>query len=329
MSQLHRKIEKLWWSNDEPPLLLRLIEPVYSAISNRHLKQRSEKPVPPPLPLISVGNITAGGSSKTPFVLWLAKALQEKGFKPVIICRGDGGNNSIPRIVKTRMTALDVGDEARMLADLANNPVIVGSDRIAASHLAKDLGDIIILDDGFQYRHLIRVCDIVLIPAEGVGNGHRIPAGPLREPVTSLKRADLIIRTGSRESLQTCKKISQTKEWYWYSESGDLIDAMNTGSDLPDHVHAATAIARPERFMSSLTGSGLSLSGQSIFPDHHQFTSREVDKLLSEAHVAVTDKDAVKLKPLWPKGKPLWLLKLKGKGETGLLEAIMNKLSSP
>jgi len=325
--KLHSKIEKIWWSHDKPPLWLRLIEPVYSAISNRHLKQRSERPVAPPLPLISVGNITAGGSGKTPFVLWLAKGLQEKGFNPVILCRGDGGNNSIPRIITNDMPASEVGDEARMLADLANNPVIVGSDRISASHLAKDLGDIIILDDGFQYRHLSRVCDIVLVPAEGVGNGHRIPAGPLREPVASLARAELIVRTGSKEALQQCKQMSQTKEWFWQTETGDLVDAMSTDTDLPDRIYAATAIARPERFISSLKDSGLSLSGKSIFPDHHQFTSQDVDKLLAEEHVAVTEKDAVKLKPVWPENKPLWLLKLKGSGETGLLETIINNLS--
>ncbi|GAV20798.1 tetraacyldisaccharide 4'-kinase [Mariprofundus micogutta] len=329
MSKLHSKIENIWWSKHQPPLPLRLIEPVYSAISNRHLRQRAAQTVQPPLPLISVGNITAGGSGKTPFVLWLAAALQKKGFKPVIICRGDGGNNSKPRIVESNMSALDVGDEARMLAELASNTVIVGSDRVAASQIAKDFGNIIILDDGFQYRHLARVCDIVLIPAEGIGNGHRIPAGPLREAVTALSRSDLIVRTGSRAALQQCEKISPAQEWHWFCETGDLIDAMDSGAEPPDTVYAATSIARPERFLNSLSASGLRVSGHVIFPDHHQFTRQEIDQLQTKEHVAITEKDAVKLKPFWPKDKPLWLLKLKGFGESGLLDAIIGKLPRP
>jgi len=328
MAHLYHKIEQLWWSKREPPLLLRLIEPIYSAISNRHLQQRAANPVSSPRPVISVGNITAGGSGKTPFVLWLAKALQKHGFKPVIICRGDGGkNNCSPRIVEHHMSALEVGDEARMLANLATSPVVVGADRIAATVLAKELGDIIILDDGFQYRHLTRVCDIVLIPAEGIGNGHRIPAGPLREPVTALARADLIVRTGSRKNVQQCARLSQTKEWHWFSETGGLTDVMGNGTVLPTHVFATTAIARPERFINSLTESGLIVSGYSFFPDHHQFTAQEVDRLLVEDSVVVTDKDAVKLKPFWPEERPLWVLTLRGSGEAGLIEAIVEKLS--
>jgi len=327
VSSLYSKIEQLWWSKREPPLLLRLIEPVYSIISNRHLEQRAANPVTPPLPVISVGNITAGGSGKTPFVLWLAKELQAKGFRPVIICRGDGGKKSTPRIVESHMAALDVGDEARMLADLATTPVIVGSDRIAAAFMANGLGDIIILDDGFQYRHLARVCDMVLIPTEGVGNGHRIPAGPLREPIEALGRADLVVRTGSRHSARQCIKPGQAKQWDWFSETADLIDAMNSGSALPTDIFAATAIARPERFINSLTAYGLIVSGHAFFPDHHRFTLQEVDKLLAEENVTVTDKDAVKLKPFWPKDRPLWVLTLRGSGEPGLLEAIVEKLS--
>jgi len=319
---LYSHIEGLWWTDHKPPLALRLLEPVYSLISDKHLQQRAEQNIQPPLPVISVGNITAGGSGKTPFVLWLAKALQEKGFKPVIICRGDGGNNKLPRYVEKELSAIEIGDEARMLADLSGLPVILAADRIAACNLATEQGNIIILDDGFQYRHLQRICDIVLIPTEGVGNGHRIPAGPLREPLSSLKRADIIVRTGEKDAMALYQPLTSDREWSWLSQSDGLVDVMGGHTVAPENVYAATSIARPERFFKSLLKSGLSISGKCSFPDHHQFTDREVELLQAEEHVAITAKDAVKLIPLWPKERPLWLLKLKGFGEPGLIEAI-------
>jgi len=323
---LYSRIEKLWWSQHTPPLLLRIIEPVYSFISDKHLQQRAKKQIQPPLPVISVGNITAGGSGKTPFVLWLAKALQQQGYKPVILCRGDGGSNSIPQFVDPDQPASLVGDEARMLADLSGLPVITASDRIAGCMLAAERGNIIIFDDGFQYRHLQRVCDIVLVPAEGTGNGHRIPAGPLREPVKALDRADLIVRTGLMDAVKQSNLLSNKHEWGWFSQPDGLIDAMGSSSDLPEHVYAATAIARPGRFFESLESFGLNITGKRSFPDHHQFTRQEVDQLLAQQNVVVTAKDAVKLIDLWPKERPLWLLKLKGDGEPGLLETILKHL---
>jgi len=324
---LNSRIEDLWWSHRRPPLALRLLEPIYSFISDRHLQQRAKNPITPPLPLISVGNITAGGSGKTPFVLWLAEALQKKGYHPVILCRGDGGNNSVPRHVDPELSAIEAGDEARMLADLSGLPVITASDRITGSQMAAELGDIIILDDGFQYRHLQRECDIVLIPAEGVGNAHRIPAGPLREAVDTLDRADLVIRTGDFHAISHSLPLSDQHEWRWISQSDGLIDVMDKHTIAPESVYAATSIARPTRFFDSLVKYGLKLTATRSFPDHHQFTEQEVNQLLNQQHVAVTAKDAVKLKPLWPKGKPLWVLTLTGEGEPDLLEAILKYIS--
>jgi len=115
MSRLHKRIEQIWWNPCRPPLLLRCIEPVYAAISSIHLKRRAARNVTLPLPLISVGNITAGGSGKTPFVLWLADALDHLGYSPVILCRGDGGKISSPAIVSPDSDVELVGDEAKML----------------------------------------------------------------------------------------------------------------------------------------------------------------------------------------------------------------------
>ncbi|ATX79093.1 lipid-A-disaccharide kinase [Mariprofundus aestuarium] len=326
MSGLHSRIEGIWWSRSEPPLLLRLLEPLYHCISSRNLNRRARQTVEPPLPLISVGNITAGGSGKTPFVIWLAHALKAEGYSPVILCRGDGGKNAMPTLIDKQADPAVVGDEARLLADLSGCPVIAAKDRIAGSQMAKGMGDIIILDDGFQYRHLKRSCDIVLVPGEGVGNGHLIPAGPLREPIEALVRADIVIRTGDAAELEQPSPLSTGGEWHWQSKATELIDLMNSGAELPSSVYAVTAIARPQRFFDSLTTSGFELSGTKSFPDHHCFSQQEVDAMLHQPNVAVTGKDAVKLAPNWPKGRPLWLLKLEGIGPPGLIKAILKNL---
>ena len=327
MISLHSLIERIWWSRSKPPLLLRLFEPAYRAINSINLNRRAAQQTAPPLPLISIGNITAGGSGKTPFAIWLAHALKAEGYAPVLLCRGDGGSNSMPTLVDEHADPAIVGDEARLLADVSDCPVIASRDRIAGAHMAEELGDIIILDDGFQYRHLARSCDIVLIPSEGVGNGHLIPAGPLREPVDALARADIVIRTGNEAEQATCTPIAVGREWRWQSASAGLIDIMNSGTEAPTSLYAATAIARPQRFFDSLRTSGFELTGSRSFPDHHRFTQSEVDELTQQPDVAVTAKDAVKLASLWPKEKPLWLLKLQGSGEPGLVEAIIQQLN--
>ncbi len=328
MNKLYRCIEGMWWSKHKPPLLLRMLEPLYRIISSRKLKQRTEKRTTPLLPLISVGNITAGGSGKTPFVIWLAHALKEKGYSPVILCRGDGGSSSAPTILDDQSDPALVGDEACLLADSSGCLVISAKDRIAACQLAESLGDIIILDDGFQYRHLARVCDIVLVPAIGTGNGHLIPAGPLRESPEALERADIVVRTGSRQELDQSLPLSVNREWQWQSKAEELTNLMNSGATPPSSLHAVTAIARPQRFFDSLTTSGFKLSGTSSFPDHHPFKRKEVNDLLCHPDVVITGKDAVKLTPLWPKDRALWMLKLEGDGESGLVEAICSRLPS-
>ncbi len=327
MAALHSRVEQIWWRKATPPLLLRCMEPFYAAISRMHLQRRAKRVTAPPLPMISVGNISAGGSGKTPFVLWLAEALKNRGYAPVILCRGDGGHAALPVVVGPDADVTSVGDEAKMLAEQSGCPVIAAADRIAGSQLASGMGDIIMLDDGFQYRHLGRCMDIVLVPAEGVGNGHQIPAGPLREPLAALQRADMIVRTGSQAALDVCRPLSAATEWHWVRAPAELVDAMGLCAQLPHTVFAVTSIARPERFFDDLTATGLTLAGRKSYPDHHRFSDHDVGDLLSlHAHIAVTAKDAVKLTPQWPADRPLWLLPLSAPAQPELINTIVQYL---
>ncbi len=325
MSDKHIKIEKMWWDDKSPPASLTLISHLYRLINHLNLTARKRRCIAPPLPLISVGNLTAGGSGKTPFVIWLAGLLKQDGYRPVLICRGDGGKTREPHLVNDESDPLLVGDEAVLLYQNSDCPVIAGRDRIRAAYMAAEYGDLIILDDGFQYRQLDRVCDLVLIPAEGIGNGHLIPAGPLREPVEALARADVVIRTGEGTTIEA---LSSRREWRWWSHESRLSQIAGPRSETPTHAVACTAIARPERFILSLEKLNIGIEEEFLFPDHHPFTKRDITQISNnELPIIVTAKDAVKLKRVWPADRQLWVLEQHADAEPGLYEVIREKIT--
>jgi len=322
---LHQWMERMWWKSAMPPALLRWMSHIYASINNWNLYRRVCRAMDPPVPLISVGNITVGGSGKTPFVIWLCRQLRQRGYRPVVLCRGDGGRLKRPRLVQINDMADEVGDEALLLAQCSDASVIAGRDRIAAGDMASDLGNIMILDDGFQYRQLRRACDILLVPAEGIGNGRLLPAGPLREPVSSLTRADLIVRTGNGPATP----LSQAREWRWQAPSPGLRQIQGMNASTPEKVVAVCAIARPRRFFNTLMQHGVEVAEQMVFPDHYRYRSGDVKRIISRAlAVATTEKDAVKLAAMWPDEQPLWVLPIEGEGEEGLPEAIIQTILS-
>lgn len=317
---MHHYVEQLWWQADSPPLPLRWASHIYGAISRLQLQQRARDIQTPPIPMLSVGNITVGGSGKTPFVIWLSQALKHHGYTPVILCRGDGGRAKESQLLDQHSRPEVVGDEACLLFEASGCPVISGRDRIAGSRMAAGLGNVLILDDGFQYRRLQRVCDIVLVPAEGLGNGHLLPAGPLREPPSALQRADILVRTGKPPTTP----LTDAREWTWQPESSEWVDIRHTGTEKPERCLAAAAIARPERFFNSLRAQGCHVAETCVFPDHYRFGRRDVEMLLNHhLPVVITSKDAVKLRHLWPEDQPLWVLQQHHQAEEGLLEAII------
>ena len=321
---LHQRIENMWWNTRRTPnVLLRAASAVYALLFSFNQKQRLKLAVKPPIPMISVGNITVGGSGKTPFVAWLAAELKEQGFNPILLSRGDGANNQTPHVISQYSKAREVGDEAVLLYRLSHCPVIAGRDRITGAQLAAEYGDILILDDGFQYRQLHRVCDIVLVPGEGVGNGYLLPAGPLREEVSTLEGADVIVRRGPGD----CKPLSQQKEWLWSTHAGAVRD-WNSSADVlleaSRPIHMVTGIARPKRVSNALKRLGFEIAGHSCFADHHNYSKQDIQNLLqSPRSIVTTAKDAVKLMPLWPCDIPLWVLEQQTEAQDGLAQTIV------
>jgi tetraacyldisaccharide 4'-kinase len=323
--RLEAWFESLWWHHDRPPFILAWLSRLYAVLRNRDQRRRLGKASDPPLPMISVGNITVGGSSKTPFVIWLANRLQHRGLSPVVLCRGDGGKLKQPRIVRDYDQADIIGDEARLLFESCSCPVIVARDRVKGAKLAEGLGDILILDDGFQYRQLRRQCDVVLIPAEGIGNGWQLPAGPLREPISALGRAHIIIRTGGQE----ITPLGPDKEWHWYPCDTKLRQVRGVEQETPSRAVAISSIARPERFLDALNTAGIEVVRHFRFPDHHRYSAGDLQPCLrGSLPVIATSKDGVKLIPLWPDEPPLWILEQQGRGDRGLLDAILAPILS-
>lgn len=243
-------------------------------------------------PVIVVGNITVGGTGKTPLVAWLAGYLGEQGFKPGIIARGYGGRAaSWPQQVRADSDPAVVGDEAVLLAGMTGCPMAVGPDRVAAAEALLKFNDcdLVICDDGLQHYALQR--DIEIIVIDGVrrfGVGFMLPAGPLREPVSRLQQADLLVVNGIGASGEHPMKL----------KSGPAHHLRDPGvtkplSDFRDFkVHAVAGIGNPERFFQSLR-QVIRRVEEHPFPDHYRYRASDL-RFEDDAPVLMTAKDAVK-----------------------------------
>lgn len=246
-----------------------------------------------PVPVIVVGNITAGGTGKTPLTLWLVNFLREQGYKPGIISRGYGGKSSTwPQAVTAESNPDLVGDEAVLLATRAACPVAVGPDRVATGELLLNEFDcdIIISDDGLQHYRLERDVEIAVIDGKRrEGNGLMLPAGPLREPIARLTSVDAVVVNGGRaqrgefEMTLQGRRLENLTDNDWTKDLEELAGKQ---------VHAVAGIGNPSRFFAALRQAGLEVI-EHPYPDHHQFSAKDVqfDDFLP---VLMTEKDAVK-----------------------------------
>jgi tetraacyldisaccharide 4'-kinase len=279
---------------------------------NRHY-DRSSNRRKASLPVISVGNVTVGGTGKTPMVAWLAERLISAGFKPAVVSRGYGGSaGKGPRPVTERSTAAECGDEPRLLASkLLGAVVLVGSDRhVVAESAVEHAADVVLLDDGYQHRRLVRDLDILLLDSGSpFGNGRLLPAGPLREPLDSLGRADVIVATGC-DSSDSASRIEELVRPYNGAapvfgsrrRRAGFIDAAGRPSSAPSRAVAFCGIARPERFRADLRAEGVDIIAFRPFRDHHRYTARELQELAElaraeEATLVTTEKDLARLGP--------------------------------
>lgn len=246
------------------------------------------------LPVLSVGNITVGGTGKTPFVGWLSRELQSRGRRPAVVSRGYRGRAGRGPLTVSDgrgpvVTADRCGDEPFMLAQtLPGVVVVVGSNRFLGVEAAARLGaDVAILDDGFQHRGLARELDIVLLDAGNpFGHDRLLPAGLLREPVRGLKRADvvLITRSDPDDAIATIEKaIREHNTRAPILRAGHralgLFDGRGEAADPPRRAVAFCGIGNPDRFRVDLESQGLELVAFRAHRDHHPFAAHEIAEL--------------------------------------------------
>jgi len=298
-----------------------------------------------PCPVVSVGNITTGGSGKTPVVAALCQMLTAKGHSVVVLSRGYKRQSSGTIIVSDKDSViLDVkgaGDEPFLLATKCKGvPVIVGSDRFVSGRLAieKFSPDLIILDDGFQHIKLKRDLDLLLFDAKrGMGSGRMIPRGPLREPKSSIARADVIMIKG-KGALQKNHKFDQQTFTFYYAPT-KLIDLA--GKSFPSintlrgkKVVALSALASTESFYLTLKGCGAKIVERLSFPDHHWFLPTDIERIKEFAKdadcIVTTEKDLVRLDPSDFTDFSLFALAIEARisNANGLLKIIEAKLPS-
>ncbi len=284
---------------------------------------QASKAQPLAVPVIVVGNITLGGTGKTPVIISLVQYLREKGYRPGVLSRGYGGSApSYPYLVTADSPVSESGDEPLLIALEAKCPVMVGADRVASANALIDEHqcDVLLSDDGLQHYRLSRQWEICVLDAERLwGNGLCLPAGPLRESPDRLKEVDCIVLNGHLSvqrsaQLQTPSLLESAhtmaltpRSWHRVSENnvGDdvcTLGALEVIDEQPSQkVFAITGIGNPKRFFTTLSRLGLNTQNRS-FPDHYAFDAEDLN-YIGDDPLLMTAKDAVKCRGF---AKPKW-----------------------
>jgi tetraacyldisaccharide 4'-kinase len=298
---MQRRLTELWYAPARPSLLqplgwlyagaMRVRRALYKAGVLRTL--RSD------IPVVVVGNLTVGGTGKTPLVLWLSAALGADGRRVGILSRGYGRSDGRVQAVTSTSDWHAVGDEPLLLARRSGCATVVAQDRAAgAAALARGGANVVVADDGLQHLRLARDCEILVVDgARGFGNARVLPAGPLREPVSRLAQADLVIVNGAAEH-PSLASLPAGRTVTMQLAPADALRVDGHGSARPlgelrgQRVHAVAGIGNPARFFRALRAQGIEPI-EHPFPDHHRFTPRDL-AFGDEAPVLMTEKDAVK-----------------------------------
>jgi len=306
-SELEFKLNKIWYGGLAIPWWLRLLEPVYRAgnLLDRFILSRRRPEDLKSAFIIVVGNITAGGSGKTPLVIRICQLLRQAGLKPGVISRGYGRQNKSLRLVSSASQPSVVGDEPLLIAQRAGVPVIVSSDRCeAARTLLKQNVNVIISDDGLQHYRLPRNIGICVVDgSRGFGNGHLIPAGPLREPLSRLKRFDSVIVNGEMDRIPEHLLPADLLSVRHMTLEAGLLRSMSDGQSwrlgqfAGCKANAVAGIGNPERFFDLLRGARIKVI-EHVFPDHHNFDAADFVQMDKSLPILMTEKDAVKCKNL-------------------------------
>jgi len=289
------ELQQVWYGGRNVPWVLRGLAALYAPVAgvrrglySAGLLPRSRLPVP----VIVVGNISVGGTGKTPLTIALIEALRARGFNPGVISRGYGGSARGPVLVDASSDPRSAGDEACLVAQATRAPVAVGRDRGSAGRALLEAArcDVLIADDGLQHYKLCRDVEICVIDGERrFGNGRLLPAGPLREPASRAAAFGFRVCNGG---------VAQADEVAMTLRGGNAVALIAPGRRrkltdwLGQRVHAVAGIGNPARFFAGLRAAGLDII-EHAFADHFVYAPADLD-FGDELPVLMTDKDAVK-----------------------------------
>ncbi len=312
--------KKSWWLYLLTPLTF-LFSTIVKSRKNSYLKNQ-KKIWRSPVPIIVVGNISMGGTGKTPLVKYIAAELSKRGFKPGLISRGYGGKYSGTLEVNAETTYKKTGDEAQILGKL-KMPFFLDKNRSRGAKKLQEKHDVdvIISDDGLQHYAMGREIEIAVIDgARRLGNGLTFPAGPLREPKSRLKEVDFIVNNGGpTEGDEILMTLSPAKFIHLNSGKEYSIDKW----PMHNQVHAIAGLGNPNRFFDLLLRLGFEFD-KNPFPDHHKYNKRDL-YYLDHLPILMTEKDAAKCKHF--NNSKIWYLSIESKIESQFIDRLEEKLN--
>ena len=328
---LQQRLLRAWYGQHSWLALLRPLSSLYQRLALSKRQRYLDNPSAswqPPVPLIVVGNITLGGTGKTPMVIWLVEHLRSRGLRVGVISRGYGGKPpSLPWRVQPRQDGPEqVGDEPLLIASRCQVPVVIDPDRPRAGRylLEHSPVDVIISDDGLQHYRMGRTLELVMIDhARGLGNGRCLPEGPLREPASRLAEADMLIRTGADKDADGAYAMRLQASVLVNLKTGERVRPGEWRA--PPRGQAVAGIGNPERFCKTLEGLGF-VPEIHAFADHAQYNEHSFAAFDHGEPLLMTEKDAVKCagfaRDNW------WYLSVDAKLSAAFIEALHARLDS-
>lgn len=322
------RLERLWYAPEQiPPLWLRLLSGIYAMLASvrRALYRRGIFKVESlPIPVIVVGNISVGGTGKTPLTIALVEALRARGWHPGVISRGYGASGEGPTLVDNDALPGTVGDEPCLIRQRTGVPIAVGRDRVAVARLLMAVAkpDVLIADDGMQHHALLRNVEICVIDGERrFGNGRLLPAGPLRESVSRLASVEFRVCNG--ENPQGDEVPMRLRGDHAVSLA-DAALSRTLPSFSGQRVHAVAAIGNPQRFFAALRSHGIE-PVEHAFADHHLYVASDL-VFAEDLPIFITEKDAVKCRSFARSG--LWYVPVSAELPQAFFDDVAAKLTA-
>lgn len=324
-----------WYNNSAWLKIFRPTSVLFQSLSEKRRRDflsGKKKKTGLSVPVVVVGNITAGGTGKTPLVIAIVSFLKREGFNPGVVSRGYGSEAPYyPYVINDQSNPLEAGDEPLLIARRTQCPVIIDADRVtAAQKLIDDFCcDVIVSDDGLQHYNLARDIEICVIDGQrGLGNRRCLPEGPLRESAKRLDSVDLVVVNGDSNQVYHSNQFQMSLESGALEPVGQKDQRQKderAGCSRPkpgEQVNAVAGIGNPERFFQQLKQSGYTVSSKA-FSDHHNYVSKDFD-LFNSAPIVMTEKDAVKCEKLAL--SEAWYLPVDAKLANNFWEQLMNRL---